>query len=74
MTYIVIELQTSADGQVANLVYSFDNRAEAEQKYHLILAGAAVSTVPIHAAAILTNTGALLERHVYQHETSEEGV
>ena len=36
MTYIVIELQTSADGQVANLVYSFDNRAEAEQKYHLI--------------------------------------
>ena len=68
MKYIVIEIQTNADGTVGNLVYAFDDRLEAEQKYHLILSYAAVSTLPCYAAAILTSDGRLIESKNYKHE------
>jgi len=72
--YIVIELQTSANGTVGNLVYSYADRNQAEQKYHLILSSAAVSQLPAHAAALMTAEGQLLERKCYHHveETVEE--
>lgn len=69
--YIVIELQTSASGTVGNLVYSYADRNAAEQKYHLILSSAAVSQLPSHAAALMTNEGQLLERKCYHHITEE---
>lgn len=65
MKYIVIELQTSSDGTVANLVYQFDTRNEAESKYHYILSYAAVTQLPIYAAMILTNTGETLASAYY---------
>ena len=67
MRYIVIELQTAADGTVGNFVWSFAERQLAEQKYHTVLASAAVSTVPIHAAAMLSNDGILIDRRCYEH-------
>ena len=71
MTYIVIELQTAANGAVGNLIYTYTDRYAAEAQYHLILSSAATSSVPIHTACIMTNEGQLLERKSYHHTTAE---
>lgn len=68
--YIVIEIQTST--QVATIVTSHSNRNEAEQKYHQILAAAAVSAVPKHGAVMLTDEGVRLKGECYIHEQEEE--
>lgn len=67
MKFIVLEMQTNTDGTVAMLNYQFDTRNEAESKYHYILSYAAVSTLPCYAAAILTNTGEIIQSEFYQH-------
>lgn len=69
MKFIVIELQTNADGTVGNLVYSYDTRAEAESKYHAVLSAAAVSALPIHAAVLMDNTGIVYGQQMYEHTT-----
>lgn len=70
--YIVIELQTNADGVVANLVYQYNSRDEAESKFHYILAAAAVSTLPVHAAVMLTNAGTMVKSEYYRHGDEPE--
>lgn len=65
--YIVIELQTTG-GQTAHIVSSHPTREEAESKFHLILSAAAVSPIPIHAAAILDEFGCILANGSYVHE------
>lgn len=72
MTYIVIELQTNANGQVANLVWAYTDRGQAEQKYHLVLSSAAVSQLPAHAAVLLTGDGRTLASQCYKHEEPAE--
>ena len=72
MKYIVIELQTNQDGTVGNLVYSYDDRLQAERQYHLILASAAVSELPTHAATILTSDGRLVANQCYRHPEEVE--
>lgn len=67
MNYIVIELQTNADGQTANLVTAYDDLAQAESKFHAILAAAAVSAVPKHAAVILSEDGLIVKQWCYDH-------
>lgn len=67
MKYLVIEIQTNSDGTVGNLVYSYADRNQAEQKYHLVLSSAAVSQLPAHAACLMTSEGQLLERKCYHH-------
>lgn len=80
MAYVVIELQTYADETVGNIVTAFTDRGQAEQKYHTILAAAAVSDLPKHAAVILANDGHSLMYQCYRHdsvepeETVEEGL
>lgn len=69
--YIVIEIQTNADGTVGTIVNSYDSRLQAESKYHQILASAALSTVPVHAAVILTNEGRMVSFESYDHRTPE---
>ena len=69
--FIVIEIQTNADGAVGNLVWAYDERAQAEAKYHTVLAAAAVSTLPCHAAVLLTEEGFALASQCYHH--GEEG-
>lgn len=70
--YLVIELQTNADGTVANLVYQYASRDEAESKFHSILASAAVSSLPVHAAVMLTNAGTMVKSEFYRHGGEEE--
>ena len=68
MIYIVIELQTINDSQVANIVNVYTEKAVAEQKYHTILAAAAVSALPCHAAVMLDEKGRMIKSEYYTHE------
>ena len=68
MRYIVIEIQTSADGTVGNLVTAYDTLNEAESKFHSIMAAAAVSKLPCHAALIVRSDGTLINSGRYEHE------
>ena len=70
--YIVIELQNNADGTVGNLVYTYDNKNEAESKYHLVLSSAAVSQVRIHAAMLAMTDGTLIASQHYIHLPAPE--
>ena len=67
MKYIVIELQTSQAGVVGNLVFDYDDRNDAEAKYHTILAAAAVSTLKVHAAVMMTSEGDYIAAQAYKH-------
>ena len=72
--YIVIELQTNGSGQVANLVTTYEDKNEAESKFHQILSAASVSNVPVHSAVILTETGMMERQECYIHkEATNEG-
>jgi len=70
--YIVIELQTAANGTVGNIVTSYDDLNLAEAKYHTILAAAAVSNLAKHAAVIITEEGFSIDAKCYTHEAVEE--
>ena len=71
MNYIVIEMQTT-NGVTAAIINTFDNYPQAEQKYHTVLAAAAVSAVPTHAAAMLTERGNLVKYECYEHGEAPE--
>ena len=68
MKYLVIEIQTNSDGTVGNIVTAKDSRLEAESTYHGILAAAAISALPQHAAVMLTSEGTYLASQCYEHE------
>jgi len=72
MNYIVIEIQTNSDGTVGNLVYAYDNRNQAESKYHAVLSAAAISTLPMHTCVLFQSDGILLARQCYVHEQEVE--
>lgn len=67
MKYIVVELQKNADGTVGNSVFAFDTLAEAEAKYHLVLSYAAVSTLPVHSAILISEEGFPVMYKCYKH-------
>ena len=67
--YIVIEIQT--DKTSAVLATAYEDRLEAESKYHTILSFAAKSTVPIHSASMLTEDGTLIKNDSYNHREEE---
>lgn len=71
MAYIVVELQTNANGVVGILSSAYEDRNSAENKYHTVLAYAAISELPAHAAVMLTNDGRLLGSDVYYHAVPE---
>ena len=72
MKYIIIEIQTMPDGNVANIVTVKDTREEAESAYHMILAAAAISSLPTHAATILDSAGFTVMNQVYHHTKGAE--
>ena len=68
MKYIVMELQKNAEGTVANIVTEHEDLQHAESKYHAILAAAAVSTIPVHSAIIVSEEGFPVKYQCYKHE------
>lgn len=73
--YIVMEIRTNADGTISNTVTSFDadDLEHAENKYHSVLAAAAISDKPIHSAILLTADGFPLDHKYYEHKVAEGG-
>lgn len=65
--YIVIELQKNDQGVVSNIVTPFDTLAEAESKYHSILASAAISKIPVHSAIIVSEEAFPVKYQCYKH-------
>jgi hypothetical protein len=66
---IIIEIQHSNDGTNATLVNSYTDQAIAEQKYHQVLAAAAVSNVDVHSAVMMDDTGNRIKGETYYHGT-----
>lgn len=68
MKYVTVELQTSADGSVANLTTVWDTRAKAESAFHTILAAAAQSGLPAHSCTMLDSEGQIMNWQCYRAE------
>lgn len=71
MKIIVTEIQKFADGGMSTPSYAFDSQQSAEAKYHAILAGAAVSALPVHACVMFSEEGFPLRHECYKHEIAE---
>ena len=69
--YIVIEIQTNTDGTVGNFVWAYQSENEAFSKYHSVLASAAISSLPVHAAVILRNDGLQIAAQSFKHGEEE---
>ena len=63
--YIVMEIQKS--NTAATIVNTYETRNEAENKYHTILAAAAVSNIPQHAAVLLDDNGEYIKSECFMH-------
>ena len=64
--FIVTEIQTVND-QTLTITNQFATLNEADNKYHTILAAAAVSNVEIHGAIMFTNCGNYIKSEYYRH-------
>ena len=65
--YIVIEIQKNTEGVVANIVTAHTTLAEAESKFYTILASAAINSVPVHSAIIVSEEGFPVKHQCYKH-------
>ena len=68
--FIVLEIQTNANGTVGTLINSYEDQSQAASAYHTVLASAAVSSIPVHSCAMLTEEGFCVKRECYKHETN----
>ena len=69
--YIVIELQKT-ENALSHLETTFENRDEAESKFHEVLKYAAISSIPIHSAVMLDDSGFLIRTESYPHQLPVE--
>ena len=70
--FIILEAQTNLDGTVGNILTGYENRDEAESKYHSVLSAAAISDLPLHSAFMLTNDAHVIKSECYRHEQPEQ--
>lgn len=68
MNYVVIELQTTAEGSTATIVTTYESREQAESKYYTILSFAALSNLYIHGAAIIMADGTPYMHYSYRRD------
>ncbi len=75
--YYIMELQQYQNGEYGHIVHvAYDEdpetaRLKAESKYHEVLAAAAVSELPSHAAVIIASDGFPLMHQRYEHKAVE---
>ena len=67
MDYIVIEIQTFEGGSVTTQAWRYEDSLSAEAKYHSVLAAAAKSALPRHAATMLAGDGSYVQHRCYEH-------
>ena len=65
--YIVIELQILPNGNPNVLHFEYEDRLKAFEKYHYVLAEAAVSECLVHTCIILDEHGRHLARETFEH-------
>ena len=71
--FYIVEVQQYANGEYGHIVhYVFDAdqekaRLKGESKYHEVLAAAAVSDLPSHAAIMFSTDGFPLMHQCYKH-------
>ena len=76
--YYIFEIQQYANGEYGHIVhFAFDEdpekaRLKAESKYHEVLAAAAVSELPRHAASLLASNGKCVMQQCYVHPVYTE--
>ena len=70
MKYIVVELQTTGN-TVAHIVTDHNDQQTAEQKFHNVLAAAAVSNVQLHGAMIMPADMRDFRRELYDRTDPE---
>lgn len=70
--YIILETQTNKDGTLATLVTSYEDKNQAESKYHQVLSAAAISTLPRHSAFMLTDDGYTVKSECYMYEEAPD--
>lgn len=72
--YIVIEVQTDAQGTTSTIPLTYEDLAAAQGKYYAILAVAAVSKLPRHGAILidLGNSGGGM-RNIFCHTPAADG-
>ena len=68
--YIVFEIQYNGK-TAATLTNVYETANDANAKYHTILASAAVSSLPVHSAVIMDETGNLIKSEFYRHASEE---
>lgn len=72
--YYIIEIQKHENGEYGHIVHwAYDASADrarmkAEAKYHEVLAAAAVSELPSHAASLIASDGTCLMHQCYRHD------
>ena len=66
MIFFVVESQVN-NGTAGLLTFSFDNRPDAEAKYHTLLAVAAKSNVQKHGVMLCNEDLFVLKEEVYNH-------
>lgn len=69
--YLVIEIQKTG-ATIAQIVNTYADRNTAEQKYHTVLAAAAVSSVDIHSAVLMFHDGTVFKKESYDHTIEEQ--
>ena len=69
--YFVLEIQIS-NGTGSILPFAFDNKADAEAKYHTILSVAATSSEEKHSAVLMAENGVTIKQESYFHEVEAE--
>ncbi len=71
--FYIMEIQQYANGEFGHLVhFAYDAdpdkaRLKAEAKYHEVLAAAAISELPSHAATIIASDGFPVMHQCYKH-------
>lgn len=69
--YIVLEIQKDFEEQISVLANQFETSLQAENKYHTVLAYAAISKLASHAAILMDEYGNLIKKEFYVHEPEE---
>lgn len=72
--YLVLEMQTNAGSGISTITTRKDTLPEAESMYHSILAAAAVSSVEVHSASVLNESGKQILHQAYAHGPVGGGV
>lgn len=70
--YAIVELQKTDEKTIAAAVQTADTLNKAKSICHQILTYAALSSIPVHTAVILTEDGIPVMSESFTHEAAQE--